>query len=55
MGYRTVAHLLPMIKDTIQRIVQIKGRQVGMRSVGFRPENGGESLCGREDERALGD
>lgn len=36
-GYRTVAHLLGMNKNTVQRIVQLKGWQVRKRAVGFRP------------------
>ncbi|CAM5211913.1 IS3 family transposase ISKpn40 [Castellaniella defragrans] len=36
-GYRTVAHLLGMNKNTVQRIFQLKGRQVKKRAVGFRP------------------
>ncbi|MDH5859290.1 IS3 family transposase, partial [Lampropedia aestuarii] len=36
-GYRTVAHLLGMNKNTVQRIFQIKGWQVRKRAVGFRP------------------
>ena len=36
-GYRTVAHLLRMNKNTVQRIFQLKGWQVRKRPVGFRP------------------
>lgn len=36
-GYRTVAHLLGMNKNTVQRIFQLKGWQVRKRAVGFRP------------------
>jgi len=36
-GYRTVAHLLGMNKNTVQRIFQLKGWQVRKRPVGFRP------------------
>ena len=36
-GYRTVAGLLNMNKNTVQRIFQIRGRQVKKRSIGFRP------------------
>ena len=36
-GYRTVAGLLGMNKNTVQRIFQIKGWQVRKRAVGFRP------------------
>ena len=36
-GYRTVAHLLQMNKNTVQRVFQLKGWQVRKRPVGFRP------------------
>lgn len=36
-GYRTVAHLLGLNKNTVQRIFQIKGWQVKKRPIGFRP------------------
>lgn len=36
-GYRTVAWLLDMNKNTVQRIFQLKGWQVRKRSVGNRP------------------
>ena len=36
-GYRTVAYLLGMNKNTVQRIFQIKGWQVRKRPVGMRP------------------
>lgn len=36
-GYRTVAGLLGMNRNTVQRIFQIKGWQVRKRTVGFRP------------------
>ena len=36
-GYRTVASLLGMNKNTVQRIFQIKGWQVRKRPIGFRP------------------
>ena len=36
-GYRTVAHLLDMNKNTVQRIFQLMGWQVKKRPVGFRP------------------
>ena len=36
-GYRTVAHLLAMNKNTVQRVFQIMGWQVRKRPVGFRP------------------
>ncbi len=43
-GYRTVAYLLGMNKNTVQRIFQIKGGQVRKRPVGMRPRT---SLCPR--------
>lgn len=36
-GYRTVAHLLGLNKNTVQRIFQLNGWQVRKRPVGFRP------------------
>lgn len=36
-GYRTVAGLLEMNKNTVQRIFQLKGWQVRKRPVGLRP------------------
>jgi putative transposase len=36
-GYRTVAGLLGMNKNTVQRIFQLKGWQVRKRAVGHRP------------------
>lgn len=36
-GYRTVAGLLGMNKNTVQRIFQLKGWQVRKRTVGMRP------------------
>ena len=36
-GYRTVAHLLGMSKNTVQRVFQCMGWQVRKRPVGFRP------------------
>ena len=36
-GYRTVAHLLDMNKNTVQRVFQMMGWQVRKRPVGFRP------------------
>ena len=36
-GYRTVAHLLDMNKNTVQRVFQIMGWQVRKRPVGLRP------------------
>ena len=37
LGYRTVAALLGMNKNTVQRVFQLKGWQVRKRSVGRRP------------------
>lgn len=36
-GYRTVAHLLGMNKNTVQRVFQLRGWQVRKRAIGFRP------------------
>lgn len=36
-GYRTVATLLSMNKNTVQRIFRLKGWQVGKRPLGQRP------------------
>ncbi|HET7162119.1 MAG TPA: IS3 family transposase [Rhodanobacteraceae bacterium] len=36
-GYRTVANLLGMNKNTVQRIFQLKGWQVRKRPIGLRP------------------
>lgn len=36
-GYRTVASLLGMNKNTVQRIFQLRGWQVRKRAIGFRP------------------
>ena len=36
-GYRTVAGLLNMNKNTVQRIFQLKGWQVRKRAIGHRP------------------
>jgi len=36
-GYRTVAGLLNMNKNTVQRIFQLRGWQVKKRPIGFRP------------------
>ena len=35
-GYRTVAHLLGLNKNTVQRVFQLRGWQVRKRLVGFR-------------------
>ena len=56
-GYRTVASLLGMNKNTVRRIFQIKGWQVRKRAVGYRrriealprslklPINAGRPIC----------
>ena len=36
-GYRTVANLLSMNKNTVQRVFQLKGWQVKRRPIGHRP------------------
>ena len=36
-GYRTVASLLRFMKNTVQRVFQLMGRQVRRRAVGNRP------------------
>jgi putative transposase len=36
-GYRTVAHLLNINKNTVQRVFQLMGWQVKKRPIGFRP------------------
>jgi len=36
-GYRTVAYLLGLNKNTVQRVFQIRGWQVKKRPIGFRP------------------
>ena len=51
-GYRTVAYLLNMNKNTVQRIFQLKGWQVKKRPVGFRPRvQALPSVAARPDER----
>ncbi len=51
-GYRTVAYLLGMNKNTVQRIFQLKGWQVRKRPVGFRPRiQALPSVAGAPDER----
>ena len=51
-GYRTVAGLLGMNKNTVQRIFQLKGWQVRKRAVGFRPRiEALPSVAKRPDER----
>ena len=51
-GYRTVAGLLGMNKNTVQRIFQLKGWQVRKRAVGFRPRiEALPSAARRPDER----
>ena len=52
LGYRTVAGLLGMNKNTVQRIFQLKGWQVRKRAVGFRPRiEALPSVAKRPDER----
>ncbi len=36
-GYRTVANLLGFNKNTVQRVFEVKGWQVGKRPIGHRP------------------
>lgn len=51
-GYRTVAGLLGMNKNTVQRIFQIKGWQVRKRPIGQRPRiQALPSVATRPDER----
>ncbi|MCP5181972.1 MAG: IS3 family transposase [Pseudomonadales bacterium] len=51
-GYRTVANLLSMNKNTVQRIFQLKGWQVRRRSIGHRPRvDALPSVAQRPDER----
>ena len=51
-GYRTVAGLLGMNKNTVQRIFQLKGWQVRKRVVGHRPRiEALPSVAQRPDER----
>jgi putative transposase len=51
-GYRTVAHLLALNKNTVQRVFQLKGWQVRKRPVGFRPRvQALPSVARRPDER----
>lgn len=51
-GYRTVAGLLGMNKNTVQRIFQLKGWQVRKRAVGERPRiEAKKSAAERPDER----
>ena len=51
-GYRTVAHLLQLNKNTVQRIFQLKGWQVKKRPVGFRPRvQALPSVASRPNER----
>ncbi len=51
-GYRTVAGLLGMNKNTVQRIFQVKGWQVRKRAVGHRPRIEVKvSAAERPDER----
>ena len=51
-GYRTVAGLLGMNKNTVQRIFQLKGWQVRKRAVGQRPRiQALPSVASAPDER----
>lgn len=51
-GYRTVAGLLSMNKNTVQRIFQIKGWQVRKRPIGHRPRiQALPSVAAAPDER----
>jgi len=51
-GYRTVASLLDMNKNTVQRIFQLKGWQVRKRAVGHRPRiEALSSVATRPDQR----
>lgn len=51
-GYRTVAHLLGLNKNTVQRIFQLKRWQVRKRPVGFRPRvQAMPSVAARPNER----
>ena len=51
-GYRTVAGLVSMNKNTVQQIFQLKGWQVRKRAVGFRPRmEAWPSVARRPDER----
>lgn len=51
-GYRTVAGLLGMNKNTVQRIFQLKGWQVRKRPVGHRPRiQALPSVAGKPNER----
>lgn len=51
-GYRTVAGLLGMNKNTVQRIFQLKGWQVRKRATGIRPRvQALSSVAGAPNER----
>lgn len=51
-GYRTVAGLLEMNKNTVQRIFQLKGWQIRKRAVGHRPRiEALPSVATKPDER----
>lgn len=51
-GYRTVAGLLDMNKNTVQRIFQLKGWQVRKRAIGNRPRiQALPSVASAPDER----
>jgi putative transposase len=46
-GYRTVAHLLGMNKNTVQRVFQCKGWQGAQAPGGFQATHTGAALCGQ--------
>ena len=54
-GYRTVAGLLDMNKNTVQRIFQLKGWQVRKRAVGKRPRIEAKKSVANGPERTLVD
>jgi len=53
-GYNTVAALLGMNKNTVQRIFQLKGLQVRKRPLGLTSSHRGESLPRRQAGSAQG-
>ncbi len=51
-GYRTIAHLLGLNRNTVQRINRLKGWQVRTRPIGFRPRaRSMPSVASRPNER----
>lgn len=54
-GYRTVAALLGMDKNTVQRIFQLKGWQVRKRALGQRPRIEAKVSRAEKAGPALGD